>query len=215
VVSASPGVTHRLCALGPGSPPSQGASATQAPHPSTTRRGRQLSSINRLQQPSSTFCISDQAITPYHNPLNPTTSVDFLPSLALALSSCPFGSPLRLSISTQHIFQSPFRHPIQKLAATAASILSKSILAPDLIYPKLGSLTLTFSSPSYAGLGTFSVPYSTSPNQRLRCVFFVAFAPIGLEWALSDPQTEAGLSQRRPRVSLKESVIECQRPKLL
>jgi hypothetical protein len=97
-----------------------GASAN-SPHPfhNTARASIKLHQSAPAAQLH--LCISDQAITPYHNPLNPTTSVDFFLLWHSHSRAVLFGSLLRLSISTQHIFQSPFRHPIQNLAATAAS----------------------------------------------------------------------------------------------
>ena len=79
VVSASPGVTHqavlsrsRLAAI-------PGASATKSPHPSTVRRGRQLSSIKSAPAASSTFAFLTKPSLPttIHSTL-PLASTFFL-----------------------------------------------------------------------------------------------------------------------------------------
>jgi hypothetical protein len=105
VVSASPGVTHqavlsrsRLAAI-------PGASATKSPHPSTVRRGRQLSSIKSAPAASSTFAFLTKPSLPttIHPtlPLAPTSSFSGTRTLELSFRL----AFLHLSISTQHIFQ--------------------------------------------------------------------------------------------------------------
>jgi hypothetical protein len=105
-------------------------------HPSTTRRGRQLSSSQSAPAaPQLHLCISDQAITPYHNPLNPTTSASFDLSLALALSSCRFGSLPRLSCSKQQNLQSLVSTSHLALIAAAARTSPTSLLDQTFVHP--------------------------------------------------------------------------------
>jgi hypothetical protein len=91
-----PGAAHQLCCWGPVSPSSQAhLPPTPVPTPSTARRGRQLSSINRLQQPSSTsaFLTKPSLPTTIHStlPLAPASSSSGTRTLELSfrLASSP------------------------------------------------------------------------------------------------------------------------------
>jgi hypothetical protein len=139
-----PGGTHQLCALGPVSPVIPGASATQSPHthPSTPRRGRQLSSKQSAPAAQLHPRISDQAISPYHNPLNPTTS---------AASDLLWHSHSRAVVSARFLVCPAPRHessiprpnlPSRSLAA-AAGTLPTSLQTQALIHPQFDSLTIS------------------------------------------------------------------------
>jgi hypothetical protein len=116
-----------------------GASATQSPHPSTTRRGRQLSSVNRLHQPCSTFALLTKPSLPttIHStlPLAPTSS--FSGTRTLELSFRLASSPVLLHATSLQFLVSTF-HP--DLATAAPAIHCTSVQVPVLIYPKFDSL---------------------------------------------------------------------------
>jgi hypothetical protein len=164
-----------------------GASATHSPHPfhNTARASIKLHQSAPAAQLH--LCISDQAITPYHNPLNPTTSVDFFLLWHSHSRAVLFGSLLRLSISTQHIFQSPFRHPIQTRCNSSQSSVPKShpCPRPDLFQNSAASpshfvILLRQTRSLFCPLLNL---FESTSSLRL----FVAFTPIGLEWPCRSP----------------------------
>jgi hypothetical protein len=111
-----------------------GASATKSLHTLfTVRRGRQLSSIKSAPAASSTFAFLTKPSLPttIHStlPLAPTSSFSGTRTLELSLRLAFLFACLSLHNTS---FNPLFRHLIQKLAATAASILFQIHSCPRL-----------------------------------------------------------------------------------